>query len=601
MHSSNPNGSTWWQWSKICRWTVVTVWPWDSYNVKALQCEGSLFMLVYRFVSCRAKTLPFLSSMWECDDGWLWMGVYLPEERNCATTVQWILKHPNQCTQGPLAIEGLLPIRHTYNKTTLSFAFHKPNQEHQLGCLLQLHVCARLNLDWWAGTLVDPTVCPSSYLHFWFLAGKSPGFHPRMAHFMSQPKWVLPLIHVAHEPMIMIDLHLSSNFFCSQEDLKDCKHPKKTLSILLQTQPGLWQRQSGQAGVSGAYITDRLLPPIEANQSKKSSYEISTGPAWTLGIDPLPCPQAPWRFHLPWTWCFQGWNHLAETEDRTSLRDCVAPLLCTIYGLSMLRMMRMAAPSGMHMKWNEQAFSEVRSVLCSCPKLRYQHVCHCLLCHPLCLHMRSGTTQPNQFSSCLEAAQGIFSSHTARLLLRKGQGHCHTWKQPSSSSVFSCSMKQERSGANLRNLLSSGQTFFEIFAGKFQHRFQIPCQWFPPEVSTMIRVENPQVHPSAWHDARQSQPIVIEMKKQSWNGHETPCGTKHFGGWAAKWRSGWRTSWTNIRVLICMLHACIRIQYMCACVSVSVVKRQTHWNKDAEKLRMKTTLAAEQSHCPQPC
>ena len=65
---------------KVARWTVLTVWPWDSYNVKALQCKGSLFMLVYRFISCRAKTLPFFSSMWECDDGWLCMGGYLPKE-----------------------------------------------------------------------------------------------------------------------------------------------------------------------------------------------------------------------------------------------------------------------------------------------------------------------------------------------------------------------------------------------------------------------------------------------------------------------------------------------------------------------------------------
>lgn len=78
----------------------------------------------------------------------------------------------------------------------------------------------------------------------------------------------------------------------------------------------------------------------------------------------------------------------------------------------------------------------------------------------------------------------------------------------------------------------------------------------PPEVSTRIRVENPQVHPAAWHDARQSPPIT-EMKKQSWTGHETPCGSKNFGGrnlncWAAKWRSGWSTSWTNICINICM-------------------------------------------------
>ena len=94
----------------------------------------------------------------------------------------------------------------------------------------------------------------------------------------------------------------------------------------------------------------------------------------------------------------------------------------------MLRMMRMAAPREMQMKWNEQAFSEVRSILSSRPKLRYPHVCLCLsfvinmLCHPLCLHMSSGTTQPNQFSSCLEAAQSIFIFPYCKALVAQGPG-----------------------------------------------------------------------------------------------------------------------------------------------------------------------------------
>lgn len=119
---------------KFARWTVLTVWPWDSYNVKALQCKGSLFMLVYRFVSCRAKTLSFFSSMWECDDGWLCMGGYLPKE------IAQLLVYPRT------SCHWRTPF-HTYNNTALSFAFHKPNQEHQLRCLLELRMCAKLDLD----------------------------------------------------------------------------------------------------------------------------------------------------------------------------------------------------------------------------------------------------------------------------------------------------------------------------------------------------------------------------------------------------------------------------------------------------------------------
>ena len=269
-------------------------------------------------------------------------------------------------------------------------------------------------------------------------------------------------------------------------------------------------------------------------------------------------------------------------------------------------MMRMAAPRKCKWKWNEQAFSEVRSILCSRPKLRYRHVCHCslfvinMLCHPLCLHMSSGTTQPNQFSSCLEAAQSIFFfPYCKALVARPGPlPHLETtirlspllcgyetgkiWGKPSNSPKFR---------ANLWDL-----------CWKIPTALPSSMSIIPPEVSTRIRVENPQVHPAAWHDARQSPPIT-EMKKQSWTGHETPCGSKNFGGrnlncWAAKWRSGWSTSWTNICINICM-H--VYKYNICVHVRVWVLWTGKHWNKDAEKLWMKTTLAAEQSQCPQPC
>ena len=116
-------------------------------------------------------------------------------------------------------------------------------------------------------------------------------------------------------------------------------------------------------------------------------------------------------------------------------------------------------------------------------------------------------------SSCLEAAQTILFFPYCKALLC-----CST-----RATATPCNHHQAQSPPVCYETgkICLGLRIFALFKGKPLRSlcWKIPTplpssmSMIPLEVSTMIPVENPQVHPSAWHDARQSPPIM-SMQKQ---------------------------------------------------------------------------------------